>query len=75
MIKLKTTAGPALSAAAMPVSEKIPAPMITPIPRLIRPIGPRVRLKVSAGAKASIGFLVNRELRGKPDIKLMDVRT
>lgn len=31
------TAGPALSAAAIPVKEKSPAPIIAPTPRAIRP--------------------------------------
>src|ERR1039457_7103536 len=38
-----TTAGPALLAAAIPVSENRPAPMIAPIPSAIRLIGPSVR--------------------------------
>ena len=37
------TAGPACSAAACPVSTKIPAPMIAPMPRAVRFSGPRVR--------------------------------
>src|SRR6516225_2349837 len=36
-------AGPAYSAAAEPVSTKIPAPMIAPIPSVTRLMGPRAR--------------------------------
>ncbi|GJE46848.1 hypothetical protein AEGHOMDF_6057 [Methylobacterium soli] len=43
MAKEITTAGPACSAAAMPVSENRPAPITAPIPRPIRLQGPRVR--------------------------------
>ena len=41
-------AGPAYCAAACPVSTKIPAPMMAPIPRVIRLMGPRARLSVCA---------------------------
>jgi hypothetical protein len=34
--KDSATAGPALVAAAMPVSTKIPVPMITPMPKTVR---------------------------------------
>src|ERR1017187_46888 len=40
----RTTAGPAFSAAAIPVSENKPAPMIAPIPSATRFTGPSVRL-------------------------------
>src|SRR5215212_307007 len=40
-----TTAGPAWSAAAIPVSENRPAPMIAPMPRATRLTGPRVFFK------------------------------
>src|SRR5579872_2090842 len=40
--KDSTTAGPALSAAAMPVRENSPAPMMAPMPRATRLTGPRV---------------------------------
>ena len=40
-----TTAGPALSAAAMPVSENRPAPMIAPMPSATRFTGPSVRFR------------------------------
>ena len=36
-------AGPAFSAAAMPVREKMPAPMMAPIPNATRLPGPSVR--------------------------------
>ena len=39
-------AGPALLAAAMPVSENNPAPIITPTPTDIRPKGPNLRFNV-----------------------------
>ncbi len=44
--KESTMAGPAYFAAADPVSTKIPAPMIAPIPRVIRLTGPRARLRL-----------------------------
>ena len=40
--KESTTAGPAFSAAAMPVSENSPAPMIAPMPSATRFTGPSV---------------------------------
>ena len=40
--KESTTAGPALSAAAIPVNENSPAPMMAPMPRATRLNGPRV---------------------------------
>jgi hypothetical protein len=46
MINEIITAGPAWSAAAIPVRENNPAPMIAPIPRAIRPELERVLLSV-----------------------------
>src|ERR1035438_9552154 len=43
--KESTTAGPALSAATMPVSENSPAPMMAPMPSATRLTGPSVRFK------------------------------
>ena len=37
------TAGPASAAAVRPVITKMPAPMIAPMPRDVRLIGPRIR--------------------------------
>src|SRR5579863_4392738 len=58
-------AGPAYSAAADPVSTKIPAPMIAPIPSDTRLTGPNARFSpcspVSEASfnKASMGFVAN----------------
>src|SRR5207244_4920917 len=57
------TAGPAYSAAATPVSTKIPAPMIAPTPSAVRWSGPRVRLSersdsTSASARSTAMDLV-----------------
>src|SRR5262249_36459259 len=60
------TAGPAYEAAACPVSTKMPAPMIAPMPSETRFIAESVRFNecsplVSASAfKAAIDFLTNR---------------
>src|SRR5215471_8551582 len=51
--KESTTAGPALSAAAMPVSENKPAPMIAPMPRAIKLNGPSVFLRCCSPPSAS----------------------
>ncbi len=58
-------AGPAFSAAAIPVSENSPAPMIAPIPSATRLIGPRVRFSVCAPPSDSAmmrlkGLIANR---------------
>src|SRR5580698_2188254 len=42
----KTIAGPAYFAAADPVRTKMPAPMMAPIPRVIRFTGPSARLRL-----------------------------
>src|SRR5690606_4016702 len=42
----RITAGPAFSAAAIPVREKSPAPIIAPTPRETRPVLESVRFKV-----------------------------
>src|SRR6266403_6342891 len=61
-------AGPAYRAAADPVSTKIPAPMMAPIPSVTRLIGPNARLRlcspVSAASliKLSSGFVANKGL-------------
>ncbi len=57
-----TTAGPAFSAAAMPVSENSPAPMIAPMPSPTRLQGPRVRSRPwpppsASRRRRSIGFV------------------
>ena len=52
-------AGPALCAAACPVSTKIPAPMIAPMPSVIRLIGPSARFRecsCSSAASCMITF-------------------
>src|SRR5262245_44865846 len=51
-----TTAGPALAAAARPVSTKIPVPMIAPMPSSTRSVAVSVRLRpctTSASARRS----------------------
>src|ERR1051326_249118 len=63
--KESTTAGPAWSAAAMPVSENKPAPIIAPMPKATRLTGPSVRtrwcLPPSASAMMrSRGLVANR---------------
>src|SRR5260221_9480811 len=61
-------AGPAYSDAAEPVSTKMPAPMIAPIPRVTRFTGPRARLRLcSPVAEASFirvssDFVANKGL-------------
>src|SRR5580692_1404922 len=45
-----TTAGPALSAAAWPVSTKIPVPMMAPTPSSMRSIAPSARLSPRSSA-------------------------
>jgi hypothetical protein len=46
MIKERVTAGPAEVPAAIPVKEKIPAPIMAPIPRVImlNPVKERLRV-------------------------------
>ena len=41
-----TTADPAFTAATVPVSTKIPVPMIAPIPSMVRLSAPRARFKL-----------------------------
>src|SRR5579862_4354125 len=66
-----TTAGPAFSAAAMPVSENRPAPMMAPIPSATRFTGPRVLanwclpLWDSAMMRLT-DFVANRLMRSTP---------
>src|SRR5579871_4320104 len=43
MTKDSSTAGPACSAAAVPAMTKMPAPMISPMPSMMRLAGPRER--------------------------------
>src|SRR5712692_7719762 len=57
------TAGPASAAAVRPVITKIPAPMIAPMPRDVRLMGPRIRRRrfspsISA-CSVSSDFLAN----------------
>src|SRR5271165_614128 len=54
-----TMAGPEFWAAVMPVSVKIPAPIMAPIPRAISEPGPSVRFK-----ECSAWHSANRRLRG-----------
>src|ERR1035437_5552354 len=55
-------AGPAYCAAADPVSTKIPAPMIAPIPRVIRFTGPSARFKLCAPVSAASFISMSRGL-------------
>ncbi len=61
-------AGPAYKEAAEPVSTKMPAPIIAPIPSVIRLTGPRARFRLcSPVAPASFintssGFVANKGL-------------
>ncbi len=50
MIIESTSAGPANCAAAVPVSTKIPVPMMAPMPSIVRSAGPRVRRNVFSDA-------------------------
>ncbi len=52
--KESTTAGPAFSAAAMPVSENNPAPMMAPMPRPIRLKGPERTAQRAAPGFAAV---------------------
>src|SRR5687768_7131951 len=61
-----TMAGPAYCAAALPVSTKIPVPMIAPMPSATRLTDPRVRLRVcvpsldASACSSSIDLRVKR---------------
>src|ERR1051325_2972243 len=49
----RTMAGPAFFAAAVPVNTKMPAPMIAPMPSVVRFIAPSVRFKPCSESAAS----------------------
>src|ERR1035438_3229536 len=71
IMKEKTTAGPALSCAALGVRAKRPAPMMAPMPRAIRFTGPSVRLSWCAPPSLSrmmraIGLIAKRLKRQYP---------
>src|ERR1700739_4485332 len=61
-------AGPAYSEAADPVSTKMPAPMMAPIPSVTRFIGPRARFRLCSPVsdasfiKVSRDFVANKGL-------------
>src|SRR6266436_6984305 len=55
-------AGPAYSDAAEPVSTKIPAPMIAPIPSVTRFTGPRARLRLCSPVSAASFIKVSSDL-------------
>src|SRR5688572_32180124 len=61
-----TIAGPAYCAAALPVSTKMPVPMIAPMPSATRLTDPRVRLRVwvpsldASACSSSIDLRVKR---------------
>src|SRR5262245_35633497 len=74
-----TIAGPAWSAVAVPVSTKMPVPIIAPIPRVIRLVGPsarrrlcspvswassRMRLSGLVASRLAIQFSLARDRRG-----------
>ena len=46
-------AGPAVCAAAVPVSTKMPAPMMAPMPSIVRLSAPSARLSVTASPSAA----------------------
>src|SRR5262245_45532872 len=58
-----TSAGPAFCDAAVPVITNSPAPMIAPIPSVVRFSGPRARLNLPLSASAcssNVDFLMKR---------------
>src|SRR5262245_38010761 len=67
-MKASTTEGPARSAIAAPVRTNNPAPMIAPMPSMIRLTGPSVRFRVCSPASpaslssVSSGFFANKGL-------------
>jgi hypothetical protein len=62
----RAIAGPPLDAAALPVNEKMPAPMIAPMPSVVRFMADNVRFKLcspptaASAFKAAIDFLTKR---------------
>src|SRR6476620_5922141 len=73
-MKEYTIAGPAYWAAAVPVSTKMPAPMIAPMPSVVRFSAPRARFKVCVPSSApasvcstAILFLVQIPIRFSPE--------
>jgi hypothetical protein len=46
MTKESNTAGPAFRAAAVPVSTKMPVPIMAPMPSVVRFNGPKARLRL-----------------------------
>src|ERR1035441_9518390 len=63
----RTTAGPAFCAATVPVSTKMPVPMMAPTPRAVRFTGPSARwrlLSVSASACRSVTLLRRNKFMG-----------
>src|ERR1039458_724061 len=63
--KLSDTAGPAAVAAAVPVSTKIPAPIMAPMPSVIKFSAPSDRLSVCAPVSLASWFNVDRALMRK----------
>src|SRR5713226_3064883 len=55
-------AGPAYSEAADPVSTKMPAPMIAPIPSVTRFTGPRARLRLCSPVSPASFIRVSSDL-------------
>src|SRR5512143_1575801 len=67
------TAGPACRAAARPVSTKMPAPMIAPIPSIVRFSAPSVRFSdrspvASASARSAVMDLVAQSPVPPPEV-------
>src|SRR3954470_4973034 len=62
----RAIAGPAFEAAAVPVSTKIPAPMIAPMPSIVRSnavrdrLGPSLSLAAASAWRSAIDFRTNR---------------
>src|SRR5262245_24322551 len=54
MIKENSTAGPACWAAAVPAITKMPAPMISPMPNMVRCTGPSARCSCGSASPSAI---------------------
>src|SRR5215210_2857193 len=75
------TAGPECSAAARPVRTKMPAPMMAPMPSMVRFRAPRARFSerspvASASARSAVTDLVaHRLIRRSPQVMCVEQRT
>src|SRR5207244_457194 len=66
----RTIAGPACSAAASPVSTKMPVPMIAPMPRVTRLTGPSTRLSEWSPVCAASAVNCSIDLVAKIDMEI-----